>query len=290
MDVEARHLRALVAIADHGTHTAAAAALRLSQPTLTRTVRQLEYMYSLRLVEAGTARLTTHGEALVKRARRVLAELAAIDRDLTAQGSVRFGFAWLLPDEWFREVRTAMAAMGITVELRRLDDPLAALVAGDVDVALHRNPLLQAPDGITSRAIAAERRVLAISSHDPALADSSPLLWDALPQRPLIVNTISGSTTADSLPDLDGGRHIVECRNFDEWIELVAAGAGIGVVPDVSARRIQHPDIRYLPIADAPPVQVGLAWRSTPTPPRATRQFLDASLTFRQPGKGSERT
>jgi DNA-binding transcriptional LysR family regulator len=280
MDIEARHLRALVAIADHGTHTAAAAALHLSQPTLTRTVRQLEYMYSARLVKVGTARLTAHGEAVVERARRVLAELAAVDRALTAQGSVRFGFAWLLPDEWFREVRTLMTANGINVELRRLDDPLAALVAGDVDVALHRNPLLRVPDGITSRSIAAERRVLAICSHDPALADCSPLLWNALPERPLIVNTISGSTTADSLPHVDGGRRIVECRNFDEWIELVAAGAGIGIVPDVSARRVQHPDIRYLPIVDAPPVQVWLAWRSTPPPPPATRQFLDASMTF----------
>ena len=75
MDIEARHLRALVAIADHGTHTAAAAALHLSQPTLTRTVRQLEYMYSARLVKVGTARRfsSTTRDSLLVALRSVLA-------------------------------------------------------------------------------------------------------------------------------------------------------------------------------------------------------------------------
>ncbi|QRY46895.1 LysR family transcriptional regulator [Mycolicibacterium boenickei] len=41
MEVEVRHLRALVALADHGTHAAAAAALHLTQPTLSRTVGSL---------------------------------------------------------------------------------------------------------------------------------------------------------------------------------------------------------------------------------------------------------
>jgi LysR family transcriptional regulator, benzoate and cis,cis-muconate-responsive activator of ben and cat genes len=279
MDIEVRHLSAMVALADHGTHTAAAAALHVTQPTLTRTVRQLERIYGLRLVESGSAELTVEGRAVVERARRVLAELAALDRDLSGHGSVRLGFAWLLPDEWFREVRILMDTKHITIEIQRLEDPLAALVAGDVDAALHRNALLKLPDGISTALIASERRVLAVSRLDHALADCSEIRWDALPNRPVIVNTMSGSTTADFLPRTDPERRIVECHNFDEWLELVAADAGIGIVPDISARRVTHPDIRYLPIPDAPPSQVGLAWRSTPPPSRVTRAFLDIAIT-----------
>ncbi|HEX7825293.1 MAG TPA: LysR family transcriptional regulator [Mycobacterium sp.] len=282
MDIEVRHLRAMVALADHGTHTAAAAALHMTQPSLTRTVRQLERIYGLRLVESGSAALTVEGEVVVERARRVLAELAALDRDLTGSGSVRLGFAWLLPDEWMREVRILMDAKHIAVDVRRVEDPLAALVAGNVDAALHRNPMTEPLDGISTTAIAAERRVLAFSRLDPAMADCSEVRWAALPDRPVIVNTMSGSTTPELLPRTAEERRIIECHNFDEWLELVAADAGIGVVPEISAHRIAHPDIRYLPILDAPPSYVGLAWRSSPPPSRVTRAFLDVAITVGQ--------
>ncbi|WP_262506002.1 LysR family transcriptional regulator [Streptomyces sp. TRM68367] len=42
MNVELRHLRALVAIGDEGTITGAADVLRVSQPALSRTLVQLE--------------------------------------------------------------------------------------------------------------------------------------------------------------------------------------------------------------------------------------------------------
>jgi DNA-binding transcriptional LysR family regulator len=279
VDIEVRHLRAIVALADHGTHTAAAAALHVTQPTLTRTVRQLERIYGLRLVESGSAELTLEGDVVVERARRVLAELAALDRDLAGSGSVRLGFAWLLPDEWLRDVRILMDARHIAVDVRRVEDPVAALVAGNVDAALHRNALPAQLDGISTAPIAAERRVLAISRLDLAMADCSEVRWAALPDRPLIVNTMSGSTTPELLPRTHRERRIVECHNFDEWLELVAADAGIGVVPEISARRVAHPDIRYLPILDAPPSYVGLAWRSAPPPSRVTRAFLDVAIT-----------
>lgn len=171
-----------------------------------------------------------------------------------------------------------MSERGVTVELRRLDDPLAALVAGDVDAALHRNTLRKPPSGFSTKVIAHERRVLAVSRRDTALAKRRALQWDKIPDRPLVVNTMSGSTTADSLPRSDSGRSITECRNFDEWLELVAAGAGIGIVPEICRRRVSHPDIRYVPIPDAPPAQVGLAWRSAPPPSRVTRAFLDTVI------------
>jgi DNA-binding transcriptional LysR family regulator len=280
MDVEVRHLRALVALADHGTHTAAAAALHLTQPTLSRTVRQLEYIYGRRLVTGGTAEFTDDGRAVVERARRVLAELAALDRDLTETGTVQLGFAWLLPDEWFREVRTAMGERDVTVQIRRLDDPLAAVVNGEVDAALHRNGMRSPPKGISTRVIAYERRVLAVSRLDPALAGRRSMHWDNIPDRPVVVNTMSGSTTADSLPRSDVARTVVECRNFDEWLELVAAGSGIGIVPEICAHRVVHPDVRYIPIPDAPATQVGLAWRSDPPPSRITRVFVDTAITL----------
>ena len=49
MTVEVRHLRAFLAIAEEGTITRAAARLHLTQPALSRTLRQLETHLGLRL-------------------------------------------------------------------------------------------------------------------------------------------------------------------------------------------------------------------------------------------------
>ncbi|MBO0853672.1 MAG: LysR family transcriptional regulator [Nocardia sp.] len=281
MDFDIRHLRAITALADQGSHTAAARALHISQPTLTRTVRQLETITGVPLVQAGSAELTATGRDVVERGRRILAELEALRREITSHRTVRLGFAWLLPERWFRRMRLAMDEHGITTTISRYDDPMAALVAADVDVSLHRNPITAPPGGITTATIGTERRVLAVSEYDRAFPDDAPIRWEELPLRPVVVNVVSGSTTADSLPGNGHDRAIVECRNFDEWLEMVAAGAGIGIVPEICATRIQHSHVRYLELRGAPDSHVRLAWRSAPAPSRTTRHFLNEALTGR---------
>ena len=57
MDVELRHLRALVTIAAEGTVTAAAVRLRITQPALSRTLHQLEQRVGAVLVDRSTRHL-----------------------------------------------------------------------------------------------------------------------------------------------------------------------------------------------------------------------------------------
>ena len=52
----------------------------------------------------------------------------------------------------------------------------------------------------------------------------------------------------------------METRNFDEWLESVAADRGIGVVPDVAMRRNIHPAVRFIPLTNAPASPVFLAF------------------------------
>jgi len=55
-------------------------------------------------------------------------------------------------------------------------------------------------------------------------------------------------------------RRIIETRNFDEWLETVAADRGIGICPDVVMRRSTHPAVRFIPLRGAPPSPVSLAF------------------------------
>lgn len=51
MDIEVRHLRAFVAVAQHRSFSAAAKELSVTQPALTRTIQQLEERWGTQLFE-----------------------------------------------------------------------------------------------------------------------------------------------------------------------------------------------------------------------------------------------
>jgi molybdate transport repressor ModE-like protein len=77
MKIKLHHLRDLMAIVDHGSMSAAAKHLRLSQPAISRSVRELERVVGAPLLErsAKGALLTPMGELFVRRARVSVAEL-----------------------------------------------------------------------------------------------------------------------------------------------------------------------------------------------------------------------
>lgn len=77
-------LRTLVAIAEHGTLMAAADALCLSQPAVTKSIKELEARLGVQLLlRSGSGiRLTPYGEALLRRARTVVTEIARAEQEL----------------------------------------------------------------------------------------------------------------------------------------------------------------------------------------------------------------
>ncbi|MGW1285445.1 LysR family transcriptional regulator, partial [Streptomyces sp. NPDC002586] len=75
MDVDTRLLRSFLAVAEDGSLTRAAERVFVSQPALTKQIRQLETQLGVRLFErsrAGMA-LTDAGRALARRAPALLA-------------------------------------------------------------------------------------------------------------------------------------------------------------------------------------------------------------------------
>ena len=105
MDV--RQLSALVAIADHGTFSAAARALFTVQSNVSSHIARLERELGITLVDRAHGGLTDDGQRVVERARRILREIDEITADVAAvdgqvTGDVRIGILgttarWLLP-------------------------------------------------------------------------------------------------------------------------------------------------------------------------------------------------
>ncbi|MEN3583452.1 LysR family transcriptional regulator [Streptomyces sp. ZYX-F-203] len=91
--IEARRLHILRAVADHGTVTAAAAALYLTPSAVSQQLSALEQETGHRLVERGArgVRLTGAGEILLGHTHAVLARLERAEAELAAYGTGRAG-------------------------------------------------------------------------------------------------------------------------------------------------------------------------------------------------------
>jgi len=261
MDVEVRHLRAFVAVARLQSFTRAAEQLFISQPALSRTIQQLEEALQVTLVDRTSrhVELTEAGREFRHHAERTLASLDVALASVRQQVTVRLGFSWLLPDPWAQQaVARFEEASGHSVSLVRSDDPLAAVQQAAIDVALIRGAI---PDSVPVRRVHLfdEVRVAVCSEHSK-LASYEVLDWAEVPQWPLVVNTVSGTTGPWSWPVGQGPQRTVETENFDEWLESVAADRGIGVVPDVAMRRNIHSAVRFIPLTNAPTSPVSLAF------------------------------
>ncbi|MBF2951917.1 transcriptional regulator CynR, partial [Pseudomonas aeruginosa] len=93
-----RHLRYLLAVAEHRNFTRAAEALHVSQPTLSQQVRQLEEQLRVQLLDRSgrSVRPTDVGELYLLHARRALRELEAAQRAIhevrdLSRGRLRLG-------------------------------------------------------------------------------------------------------------------------------------------------------------------------------------------------------
>lgn len=86
MAVEVSHLRYVVAAAEHRNFRRAAAALNITQPTLSKRIRELESRLGVLLFERSTggARLTAIGRDFVATARRILCDLSFIENQAKA--------------------------------------------------------------------------------------------------------------------------------------------------------------------------------------------------------------
>ena len=105
--MDLRQLHALLAVAEHHSFSAAARALHTVQSNISTHVARLEREVGAVLIDRDRSELTTEGAVVASRARRMIAELRAIEDDLVAlrdelSGSVRAGVIgttarWLVP-------------------------------------------------------------------------------------------------------------------------------------------------------------------------------------------------
>lgn len=279
MAVDLRHLRAFLAIAQECNITRAAAVLRVSQPALSRTLRQLEDHLGVRLVHRTThaLSLTDAGRSLqVRAAAAVGAVDAALDPAVVAAWPLRLGHAWSALGDRTTQVlqRWQETHPEIPLQLKRIDEQMAGLTRGRVDVAVLRHAVRR--PGIQTVFLRQEARVVALAAGHP-LAGRADLALTDLTDATIALNTVSGSTTLDLWPSAARPERTLRAGNTEDWLAVIAADDAVGVTSYVTADLQTFPGVVYRPLIDAAPIDVHLAWPTTPAHP-ATADLVDLIL------------
>ena len=241
-----RLFRIFVAVAHEESFTRAAAQLGLTQPAVSKSVRDLEHEAGVALVERGPTgiKLTEPGRVLLGHARTILAEARAAHESLNAMRGLgdavlRIGASptiatYLLPAllQRFHERHPAVDVSLHTAPSRAV---ATALLERELDIGLIEAPVPDDP----RLEIAPWRRdelvVIAAPSHPLARRTPNGPIATASLVDELMVLREPGSGTRQLVLDTLGARGIVPQRTLHadsvEAIKrIVAAGLGLSIV------------------------------------------------------------
>jgi DNA-binding transcriptional LysR family regulator len=296
-------LRVLVAVAQHGSVTAAAHALNYAQPSISHHISRLEAETGARLLQRSGrgVRLTDAGRLLAERAEEIIGRLDAAEAELAAHIGLREGRVRLaaFPSALGTIVPAAAARLsaewpGMDLMLTEAEPPeaLRMLRAGYVDVALifqhyqqDTDPVLPsaAEDGTRGRLVldepvhlvtaqrAGKRNGPDASADEPAEADLAAYAdhrWIAGCER-CRSYLIRQCLHAGFTPKV--------AFTTDDYVAvqaLVAAGLGVTTLPGLCLRAARHPGIVATPLPGARRHIFAVTYGDPPDPP-ATARLLD---------------
>jgi molybdate transport repressor ModE-like protein len=185
------HMRMIAALEQHGSVSAAAAALNMSQPAASRTIAEIETILDARLLERmprGVS-LTPYGEVLARRARSILAELREVEREIMdirtgKGGTVNLGAvaapAVDLAVPAIRELREHYPRIEVNVQVEASNVLARDLISSRHDFIIARVPEDLSPRLFESRVIGTEKACLVVRRGHPLLARERVDLADTL--------------------------------------------------------------------------------------------------------------
>lgn len=281
--MEVSQAQAFLTVAEELHFGRAAARLHITQPALSRAIRQLEAVIGVRLFERTTRNvgLTPAGAALVEPARELVMHserMGEIARAAVAgeTGRLRLGFSGAsvhhLVAKLVREIRRTRPGLTVELESSQLSHPgLERLIDRSLDMLIGRWDFL--PDEVDSRVLTREELLIALPAGH-RLAHRTKLLASDVAEEPWIVLPGgTGATLSDRLNVLSArGRFVPRVVRMvpDSATELLLVDAGVGIALTLSGVRDNLPTglVVFVPLeADLGSVEVRLAWhrgRRTP--------------------------
>jgi len=294
--VDLRQLTALLAVAEHGSFSAAARAIHTVQSNVSTHIARLERELGAPLVDRSSGGLTEEGEAAVARARRIRAELEALHSDVAALrkqvvGSVRLGVIgsigrWLVPS-LLAGMRERHPGVDLVIVDATTTSLLPQLLDGSLDLAVLNLPVADPEIGVEP--LFEEERILVVPV-DHALADHEEVPLAEVAEHRLVLEP-RGTAFRDEL-DRAASDARVELAPLAEvdGMTLVASlafrGFGPAILPITAT--LEEPPGRWqaVHVPELRHREVGLARRRSgrlAAPARAARELLHELVAAEAP-------
>jgi DNA-binding transcriptional LysR family regulator len=263
-DVELRHLRYFVAVAEELHFGRAAERLHLSQPPLSQQIRRLEELlgYPLFVRTSRSVKLTAAGTVYLERARRIL-RLVQRDLEETRQigsgeaGSLHIGFVGsamltALP-EVFRNYRERYGQVRLHLHESFTARVVEGLANGTLDAGILRDSdAEETADTLQTVTLLSERYLAVLPAAHPC-ANQRWISPANLRNDPFVYYPRSAGARAFEKPLAFFEEHgfrpqiVQEASHWLTILRLVGAGLGVSVAP-ACVERIASPDVVCLPL------------------------------------------
>jgi DNA-binding transcriptional LysR family regulator len=284
MDLDTRHLRALMAVVDEGTFTDAAIALRTSQASVSRSIQRLESQLGLRLLDRSTRHVetTAAGDQVLVLARRILGAVAQMEQVSAPEASeLRVGYAWsALGEHTVGVQRKWEATQASTLVLVQSNTPTAGLLEGRCEVSVVRRAVTD--PALDSALVGTERRYAVLAADLPLAGRDTVRLAD-FAGIAVAVDAETGTTNEDLWDGHARPASFLATHGVDEWLTLIASGRAAGISSEATATQHPRPGVVYRVLKDAPPISVWLAWWKDAATP-AVRPLIELCRTAYAPG------
>ena len=283
MNLDLRQLRYFLAVAEELHFTRAAERLHIAQPALSARIRELERAAGTPLFSRSTRQveLTVAGAALLPHAR---AALEAADRAGEALERAREGTAGTFRMGLVAGTQTPLTSRVLAIFSERypevsvdpvehdFSDPAAGLRSGQAEISLVCAPLDET--GLELEPLERARLVAVVSERHPlaardeiAVAELFDYPWPPPDTADPVCRDFWLAMDKRSSPPRLGPA----TRSLDRLVQLLATGQVVTLAGDWTIPFFSRPGLSVIPVRDATPVTIALAWRSGELTPPAAR-------------------
>lgn len=284
--MELSQLRYVLAVAETGNFTRAAARSNIAQPSLSQQIIKLERELGHKLFHrlGRKAVLTEAGNAFLERARRILFEVEDATKELgdsptferkITVGAISSLAPYVLP-ELIRRCRKSFPNLQVNIREDFKTTLIREMLEGELDLALAARPIVDTR--IHVEPLWTERLILVVSKGHPLA--SKPHVTSADITNETLILLGSSSSLAAQVRRFCGDHHFEpkigsRCSQIATVKALVAIGAGISILPAGAQSPEDKDSLVYITLADAEPVREIVVFRHMQRyQSRGAEQFL----------------
>ena len=274
--MDLRQLEYVIAVAEYGNFTRAAAQLHVAQPALSVAIRRLETELGVRLFNRTSRRvtLTDAGEALVAQASRIVGEsneLRALMQTFAggARGRLRIS-AWYHVEprlaSFLRDLLEEIPMVDVTIAELTPAEALEAIRAGDLDIALVDGWDETTADDVEHLVLRSEPYVRVTPPNHPYAGLPSVRLAEVMAEAFIVARrgTPLRRIFDQAFPlERDRPPAVIETNELASTVAFVSVGLGCAVLIESVVRPIGMP-VGVVPISDVPNALLAIVWAPRP--------------------------